>query len=71
VGLADGLTRIGSFVVYGLGFGLPLVALAAIGAARGKTVSRVLARHHLAVLRGAGALLIVTALYELLAAGVL
>jgi len=71
VGIADALTRIGSFVVYGLGFGLPLVALAAIGATRGQTVSRVLARHHLAVLRAAGVLLIVTAVYELLAAGVL
>ena len=71
VGLGDALTRIGSFVVYGLGFGLPLVALAAIGATRGQTVSRVLARHHLAVLRAAGVLLIVTAVYELLAAGVL
>ncbi len=71
VGLVDGLARVGSFVVFGLGFGLPLVALAAIGAARGQAVSRVLARHHLAVLRGAGALLIVTALYELLAAGLL
>lgn len=71
VGLADGLTRVGSFVVYGLGFGLPLVALAAIGAAPGEAVSRVLARHHGAVFRAAGALLIVTALYELLAAGLL
>ncbi|HEV8280269.1 MAG TPA: cytochrome c biogenesis protein CcdA [Candidatus Limnocylindrales bacterium] len=71
VGLVDGLTRVGSFVVYGLGFGLPLVALAAIGAARGQAVSRVLARHHLAVFRAAGALLILTALYELLAAGLL
>jgi cytochrome c-type biogenesis protein len=71
VGLADGLTRVGSFVVYGLGFGLPLVALSVVGAARGQAISRVLARHHLAVLRGAGVLLIVTALYELLAAGLL
>ena len=71
VGFADGLTRVGSFVVYGLGFGLPLVALAAIGAARGQTVSRVLAEHHVAILRSAGALLIVTALYELLASGLL
>ncbi len=31
VGIADALTRIGSFVVCGLGFGLPLVALAAFG----------------------------------------
>ncbi len=71
VGLADSLTRVGSFVVYGLGFGLPLVALAAIGAARGQALSRVLARHHRAVLRAAGALLIAIALYELLAAGLL
>jgi cytochrome c-type biogenesis protein len=71
VGLADGLARIGSFVVYGLGFGLPLVALAAIGAARGQALSLVLARHHQGVFRAAGALLIVTALYELLAAGLL
>ncbi len=71
VGLADGLTRVGSFVVYGLGFGLPLVALAAIGAARGRALSRVLARHHRAVLRAAGALLVATALYELLAAGLI
>jgi cytochrome c-type biogenesis protein len=71
VGLADGLARVGSFVVYGLGFGLPLVALAAIGAARGVALSRALARHHLALLRAAGGLLIVTALYELVAAGLL
>ena len=71
VGLVDGLARLGTFIVYGLGFGLPLVALAAIGAARGQAVSRFLAGHHLAILRGAGALLIVTALYELLASGLI
>jgi cytochrome c biogenesis protein CcdA len=71
VGLGDGVARVGSFLVYGLGFGLPLVALAAVGAARGQAVARVLARHHQAVFRAAGALLIVTALYELLAAGIL
>jgi cytochrome c-type biogenesis protein len=71
VGFVDGLARVGSFVVYGLGFGLPLVAIAALGAARGRAVSRVLARHHLAVLRAAGALVILTALYELVASGLL
>jgi cytochrome c-type biogenesis protein len=63
--LGDSLTRIGSFVVYGLGFGLPLVALAAIGAARGQAIARLIARHHPAISRVAGALLIVTAVYEL------
>jgi len=68
VGLADGLTRVGSFVVYGLGFGLPLVALGAVGATRGQALTRVLARHHVATLRAAGALLVGTALYVLSAA---
>ena len=71
VGLTDGITRVGSFVVYGLGFGLPLVALAALGAARGGAISRVLTRHHKAVFRVAGVLVIATALYELAASGVL
>jgi len=71
VGLSDALLRIGSFAVYGLGFGLPLVALAIVGAARGQQISRVLARHHLAILRAAGALLIVTAVYQLGTAGLL
>lgn len=71
VGLTDSVARVGSFVVYGLGFGLPLVILAAISAARGQAVSRALARHHVAVLRATGALLIVSALYGLIAAGLL
>jgi cytochrome c-type biogenesis protein len=71
VGLADGLARVGSFTIYGLGFGLPLVALAAVGAARGQAVSRALARNHRVVLRAAGVLVIVTAVYELLASGLL
>jgi cytochrome c biogenesis protein CcdA len=70
VGLGDAVARVGSFVVYGLGFGLPLVAIGAVGAARGQAISRTVARHHLAVLRSAGVLLIVTALYELIAAGI-
>lgn len=65
IGLADSLTRVGSFVVYGLGFGLPLVALAAIGATRAQATARLVARHHVAISRVAGALLIVTAAYEL------
>ena len=71
VGLSETVARVASFVVYGLGFGLPLVALALIGAARGQAIARGLARHHPVVLRGTGALLIVTALLELLTAGIL
>jgi cytochrome c-type biogenesis protein len=65
IGLVDGLTRVGSFVVYGLGFGLPLVALPAIGATRGQAIARLVAPHHMAISRVAGALLIATAVYEL------
>jgi cytochrome c-type biogenesis protein len=67
--VGDAVARAGSFLVYGLGFGLPLVVLAAVGAARGQVVARFLARHHLAVLRIAGAFLIVTALYQLVTSG--
>ncbi len=69
VGLTDAAARVGAFVVYGLGFGLPLVILAGVGAARGQAISRLITRHHLTVLRVAGALLIATALYGLIAAG--
>lgn len=69
IGLADTALRLGSFLVYGLGFGLPLVALAAIGAVRGRAVARLLARHHVAISRVAGALIIVTALYQLVLLG--
>ena len=69
VGLADAVARVGSFLVFGLGFGLPLVALGALGAARGQAISRAIMRHHVAVLRAAGFLLIVTAVYELKASG--
>lgn len=64
VGLVDAATRIASFVVFGLGFGLPLIVLAALGAARGQAVARAIARRHGLVLRVAGALLIVAAFAE-------
>ncbi|MCI0584807.1 MAG: hypothetical protein L0227_18285 [Chloroflexi bacterium] len=70
VGLADGVARVGSFLVYGLGFGLPLVALGVVGAVRGQAIARLVASHNLAILRAAGALIIATALYQL-ASGVL
>lgn len=64
VGLVDTGARIGSFVLFGLGFGLPLIILAALGAARGQAVARAVARHHTAVLRAAGFLLILAAFAE-------
>lgn len=69
VGFTDGLARIGTFLVFGLGFGGPLVVLAAVGAARGGAFARALARRHVAVLRVSGVLVIVTALYGLATSG--
>jgi len=71
VGLADAVTRVGSFVVYGLGFGLPLVLLAVVGAARGQGITRFLTRHNNLVNRVAGAVMIVTAVYEFTTLGIL
>ena len=68
VGLADAAVRTGSFLVYGLGFGLPLVVLALIGT-RATAIARLLARHHLVITRVAGALLIVAAVYQLVEGG--
>lgn len=70
VGLADSVTRVGSFVLYGLGFGLPLVVLALIGG-RATVIARFLARHHLAIMRIAGVMLIVTAIYQLIQEGLI
>jgi cytochrome c-type biogenesis protein len=64
VGLIDTGARIGSFIVFGLGFSLPLIMLSVLGAARGQAVARSIARHHVAVLRVAGAMLIVAAFAE-------
>lgn len=64
VGFVDTGARIGSFVVFGLGFSLPLLILAVLGAARGQAVARAVARHHTVVLRAAGLLLIVAAFAE-------
>lgn len=64
VGVADAGARIGTFVVFGLGFGLPLILMSLAGAARGQAVARWVAARHGIVLRVAGALLIVAAFAE-------
>jgi cytochrome c biogenesis protein CcdA len=64
VGLVDAGARIGSFIVFGLGFCLPLIALTMVGAVRGQAVARAIANHHRVVLRVAGATLLVAAFAE-------
>ena len=64
VSLADAAARVGSFIVFGLGFSLPLIGLALMGAARGRVLARAIAARHTVVLRAAGALLIIAAFAE-------
>lgn len=64
VGIADAGVRVATFIAFGLGFGLPLILLSLVGAARGQAFTRwVVARHDI-LLRVAGALLIVAAFAE-------
>ena len=46
VGLTETLPRIVTFLVYGLGFGLPLVLLSLLAGARREQVVRFVTRHH-------------------------
>jgi cytochrome c biogenesis protein CcdA len=64
-GATDTLAQIGRFFVFGLGFGLPLVGLSLLAAARGQALVRwVLARHD-TLERVAGVLLIAAGIYGL------
>lgn len=58
VGLADTLPRILTFLVYGLGFGLPLVLLSLLAGARREQVVRFVSRHHRPIEVAGGILLI-------------
>ena len=58
VGVASTAETIITFIVFGLGFGLPLVLLAVLARARQDTVVRFIARHHRAIEIGSGVLLV-------------
>jgi cytochrome c-type biogenesis protein len=65
VGLEETLPRILTFIVYGLGFGLPLVLLSLLAGARRQEVVRFIARHHRAIEIIGGVLLIGAGLWDL------
>lgn len=65
LGAADATQRLVSFVVYGLGFGLPLVLLSLLAGARAQDVARFVARHHRAIEIVAGVVLLLAAGLEL------
>ena len=65
IGIADAAGKVGTFLIFGLGFGLPLVVLSLVAAARGQAIVRWFVRRHRAIEIGAGVLLIVVAIIDL------
>lgn len=65
VGLEETLPRILTFIVYGLGFGLPLVLLSLLAGARRQQVVRFITSHHRAIEIIGGVLLIGAGLWDL------
>jgi cytochrome c-type biogenesis protein len=65
VGFADATLRLGTFVVFGLGFGLPLLILSVLAGARQQAIVRWTVRHHRPIEILAGIALIAVALYDL------
>lgn len=65
VGIEETLPRIALFVVYGLGFGLPLVLLSLLAGAQRQAVVRFITRHHRAIEVVGGVLLITAGLWDL------
>ena len=62
---ADAAARVGTFFIYGLGFGLPLLALSLLAGARQQEVVRFVTRNHVAIERTSGVLLIVIGAWDL------
>jgi cytochrome c biogenesis protein CcdA len=61
----DAIGKIGTFFVFGLGFGLPLVLLSLVTGMRSREVVRWIVAHHRAIEVLAGFLLIVVAILDL------
>ncbi len=65
VGLGDAVLRMGTFVVFGLGFGLPLVVLSLLAGARQRSIVGWVTAHHRPIEVIAGVVLIAVALWDL------
>lgn len=65
VGLGDAVLRLGTFVVFGLGFGLPLVVLSLLAGTRQRTIVRWVTAHHRPIEVVSGVVLIAVALWDL------
>ncbi|MBF8289325.1 MAG: cytochrome c-type biosis protein [Chloroflexi bacterium] len=65
LGVADAAGKMGTFLLFGLGFGLPLVALSLLTGVRAQAVVRWIVRRHRAIEIVAGLLLVVVAIVDL------
>ncbi len=65
VGAGDAILRMGTFVVFGLGFGLPLVLLSLLAGTRQRVIVRFVLDRHRAIEVISGVVLIAVALYDL------
>lgn len=66
VGLTETLQKVGVFLVFGLGFGLPLVVLSLLAGARQRQVVGFITRHHRTVDLLAGIVLVAVGVGDLL-----
>ncbi len=65
VGLGDAVLRMGTFVVFGLGFGLPLVVLSLLAGARQRSIVGWVTARHRPIELISGVVLIAVALWDL------
>ena len=65
LGVADAVGKVGTFLLFGLGFGLPLVLLSLQAGVRARSVVRWIVERHRAIEVVAGVLLIVVAVADL------
>jgi cytochrome c-type biogenesis protein len=65
LGIADGAGRIGTFVIFGLGFGLPLVLVSLLTSVRSREIVRWVVTHHRPIELVSGALLIAVGTFDL------
>lgn len=65
VGFSDAVARLGTFVVFGLGFGLPLVLLSLLAGTQQRAIVRFVLERHRAIEIISGVILIAVALYDL------
>lgn len=65
LGVGDAVGKIGTFLLFGLGFGLPLVVLSLLTGVRAQAIVRWVVRRHRAIELVAGVMLVVVAVLDL------